>query len=282
MPTISLTLPNNGDDAVVDQYNAALQIIQSLLNGGLDDDNFADEAVILSKLSTAVQNALVPVGVISPFGGSTAPNSAWLLCYGQAVSRSTYAALFTAIGTAFGVGNGTTTFNLPDMRGRVPVGFDSIGGTAANRIQGLTTITTTNGSPTATVASASGLVVGQYITSTNVPAGTTVSSFSGTTVTMSANATATAAGTAVRFSHVANDAQVIGASGGSSSHVMLLAQAAAHAHSSNITDSTGGAGFNALVRGTSSGNQTIMDSSGGGQAHPNMQPSLIVNYIIKV
>lgn len=51
-----------------------------------------------------------------------APPAGWLACDGSAVSRSTYAALFAAIGTTFGVGNGTTTFNIPDMRGRFPIG----------------------------------------------------------------------------------------------------------------------------------------------------------------
>jgi microcystin-dependent protein len=56
-------------------------------------------------------------GVIHPYGSATAPTG-WLLCNGQAVSRTTYAALFNVIGTAFGVGNGTTTFNVPDFQGR--------------------------------------------------------------------------------------------------------------------------------------------------------------------
>jgi microcystin-dependent protein len=53
----------------------------------------------------------------------------WLLCNGQAVDRTIYANLFRAIGTAFGVGNGTTTFNVPDLRGRAPIGVGT--GTAA-------------------------------------------------------------------------------------------------------------------------------------------------------
>lgn len=52
----------------------------------------------------------------------------WLMCEGQAISRTTYAALFAAIGTAYGPGNGSTTFNVPDMRGRVPVGVDGAAG----------------------------------------------------------------------------------------------------------------------------------------------------------
>src|SRR3990167_4049843 len=63
-----------------------------------------------------------PAGVIVDYGVTSAP-SGWLLCDGSAVSRSTYADLFTAIATAYGVGDGSTTFNLPDFRGRVAVGL---------------------------------------------------------------------------------------------------------------------------------------------------------------
>jgi len=63
----------------------------------------------------------VPAGVVAAFGGTAAPTG-WLMCDGAAVSRSTYAALFTAIGTAYGAGNGSTTFNVPDMRQRFPLG----------------------------------------------------------------------------------------------------------------------------------------------------------------
>lgn len=64
-----------------------------------------------------------PTGTIMQYAGATAPGS-WLLCQGQAVSRSTYAPLFGVLGTRYGAGDGTSTFNLPDMRGRVPVGLD--------------------------------------------------------------------------------------------------------------------------------------------------------------
>ena len=65
-----------------------------------------------------------PIGSIVPFGGDSAP-SGWLLCQGQAISRTTYSDLFAVIGTTFGSGNGTTTFNIPDLRGKVPVGLNS-------------------------------------------------------------------------------------------------------------------------------------------------------------
>lgn len=61
------------------------------------------------------------VGSIIMFPGSAVP-SGYLLCDGSAVSRTTYASLFTAIGTTYGAGDGSTTFNLPNLAGRVPVG----------------------------------------------------------------------------------------------------------------------------------------------------------------
>ena len=57
-----------------------------------------------------------PIGSILPYGGTTAP-SGWFLCQGQALSRTEYADLFKAIGTNFGTGDGSTTFNIPDLRG---------------------------------------------------------------------------------------------------------------------------------------------------------------------
>lgn len=58
------------------------------------------------------------------YGASSAP-SGWLLCDGSAVSRSTYATLFAIISTTYGSGDGSTTFNLPNLKGRVPVGRDA-------------------------------------------------------------------------------------------------------------------------------------------------------------
>lgn len=79
------------------------------------------------------QNSSVPAGTVADFAGSSAPDG-WLLCYGQAVSRTTYADLYAAIGTQYGTGDGSTTFNLPDCRGRVAAGKDDMGGSAASRL----------------------------------------------------------------------------------------------------------------------------------------------------
>lgn len=78
---------------------------------------------------------LVPTGMSMPWNGAyDAVPSGYLLENGQAVSRTTYSVLFGVIGTAFGVGDGSTTFNVPDSRGRVRAGMDNPGGGAADRI----------------------------------------------------------------------------------------------------------------------------------------------------
>lgn len=69
----------------------------------------------LSRVAGGTLYSEMPVGTISPFGGSAIP-SGYLLCNGQAVSRTTYADLFAIIGTAYGSGDGSTTFNIPDLR----------------------------------------------------------------------------------------------------------------------------------------------------------------------
>lgn len=74
-------------------------------------------------------------GMVSMFALAAAP-SGWLLCNGAAVSRSVYAALFAAIGTTFGAGDGSTTFNLPELRGEFLRGLDSGRGVDVDRVLG--------------------------------------------------------------------------------------------------------------------------------------------------
>ena len=68
-------------------------------------------------------NLIMPTGAMLEYAGSAAP-AGWLLCDGTAVSRSTYATLFAVLGTAYGSGDGLTTFNLPDKRGKFGIGVD--------------------------------------------------------------------------------------------------------------------------------------------------------------
>jgi microcystin-dependent protein len=80
----------------------------------------------------------LPVGGSVDYWGGNAPNSSFAFMYGQAVSRTTYAGLFAIFGTNFGGGDGSTTFNIPDCRGRIVAGSDIMGGTAASRLTGAT------------------------------------------------------------------------------------------------------------------------------------------------
>lgn len=68
----------------------------------------------------------LPAGMIVPFAGTSTPTG-WLICDGSAVNRITYAALYAALSTTYGPGDGSATFNLPDLRGRVPAGKDNMG-----------------------------------------------------------------------------------------------------------------------------------------------------------
>jgi microcystin-dependent protein len=78
---------------------------------------------VTSPIQTQI-NTNTPVGMISIHAGADAPDG-WLLCQGQAVSRTTYSQLFGVVSTTYGSGDGSTTFNLPNLKGRVVVGIDS-------------------------------------------------------------------------------------------------------------------------------------------------------------
>lgn len=144
---------------------------------------------------------MTPAGVVTAYGGSAAPTG-WLLCDGQAVSRTTYAKLFAAISTTYGAGDGSTTFNLPNLKGRVPVGLDAA---------------------------------------------------------------------QIEFDALAE-------TGGAKTHTLTTAEMPAHTHGVPTKEGTGsnvGQGGNNAVATPST------DSAGGGSAHNNLQPYLVVNYIIK-
>lgn len=96
--------------ATIDVAAAATQIT----NADITDNR------VLSRESFAF-GGFAPTGTIVAYGGTSAP-SGWLLCDGAAVSRNTYARLFSVLGTTYGAGDGSTTFNLPDLRQRFPLG----------------------------------------------------------------------------------------------------------------------------------------------------------------
>jgi len=188
------------------------------------------------------------IGEIFAFAGDIAP-AGCLFCYGQAVSRTTYAALFSVIQTTYGGGDGSTTFNLPDLRGRVVAGKDNMGGTSANRLTNQTggvkgdTLGAAGGSETHT------LTVQQLPSHTH--------SFSGTTSSNGAHShdfTYNLLGTGSGSSFIR--AGYIGATGGNTN--ASTQQAGNHTHSFSGTT----------------------NNSGGGQPHNNVQPTIVLNYCI--
>lgn len=98
-----------GIDATPDDFHIGQLTATGLTIGGRDLSQF------------------MPVGALLSYAGAAVP-SGWLLCDGTAVSRTTYAALYAAIGTTHGTGNGSTTFNVPDLRGRVTIGVGTATG----------------------------------------------------------------------------------------------------------------------------------------------------------
>lgn len=226
-------------------------------------------------------------------------------------SAATSTATVTATVFPWGNGDGVTTFNVPDFRGYVPAGPDCLGGTCANRLQATTTITTVSGALTATVASATGIAIGSVVSSVNVPLGATVTELSGTIVTLSNNATASASGTSAQFQSFQSSGQPA-SFGGLAARVRTVPELAVHAHNAYIRDpghrhsftspsvpgsttasappTGGGTGFtdpnitgvrvNSATGGT--GTDDLTATSGGGNPALIVQPTIVINYIIKV
>lgn len=99
---------------------------------------------IENAINAQVSGDTLPVGCIVPFTSDTVPEN-WLLCDGSAISRTEYDLLFSIIGTSYGVGDGSTTFNLPNLKGRVPTGkdttdtdFDTLGKTGGEKTHTMT------------------------------------------------------------------------------------------------------------------------------------------------
>jgi microcystin-dependent protein len=107
-------------DAVASEVMANFNKLLEVLNGQIDGENLAE----------IIENALFRPGDYK-ITAHTGIDAGWLLADGSQVSRTTFAALFARIGTKHGAGNGSTTFNLPDVRGRVLMGVDGAAGRIA-------------------------------------------------------------------------------------------------------------------------------------------------------
>jgi microcystin-dependent protein len=106
----------SGETVTPARLNAAATPVVAVADGEITTAKIADGSVALGKLVAAVQQSLLPSGAVQAFAMDSAP-AGWLAADGAAVSRNTYASLFSAIGTTYGAGDGSTTFALPDLRG---------------------------------------------------------------------------------------------------------------------------------------------------------------------
>ena len=234
----------------------------------------------LQAATKSYVDQVLPPGSLMAYAASSAPTG-WLLCDGSAVSRTTYATLYAVIGTTWGTGDNSTTFNVPDLRGQFLRGFDSRS-TATS--QDTTTFTGTTANASATISSISATVTaflyaGMPISGTGIPAGATISTVSSTSITISANATASGTVTITvgrTFASAQNDFYE------NHSHTD-----SGHTHTYTAPDGVsadgGGVGFNA-VRGSNSnttgtGTANIQNSTTGNvETRPK---NYAVLYIIK-
>lgn len=106
-----------------------------VINGGVcGADPTTPLGICTKQYAESLLFVVFPTGGMLPYAGANPP-SGWLLCDGSAVSRTTYANLFSVCGVTYGAGNGTSTFNLPDKRGRGSIGSGT-GSGLTNRIRG--------------------------------------------------------------------------------------------------------------------------------------------------
>lgn len=246
----------------------------------------------ITRVGGGSASLALPSGSVMVYAGATAPDG-WLLCRGQAISRSTYPELFAVLSTTYGAGDGSTTFNLPNLLGRVPVGQNP-GGTFA-------TLAEAGGAETVTLTGAqSGMPSHGHTLSLSI------SDHPGHTHTFTSDSVSTShthsGRTFVEGAHGHSVGTVVTSassnnnfSGGGSKVGLVsvgttsisLVNQGSHDHGFN-TSSGGGSHSHS---GTSAANlaQSHAYSSSVGsaaatnasQSHTNIQPYLVMNYIIK-
>lgn len=203
--------------------------------------NSSSHARVYHYQRASVPPSTLPVGALMDYAGSTAP-AQWLLCYGQAISRTSYAALFAVIGVTYGAGDSTTTFNLPDCRGRVRAGKDNMGGTSANNLTGWP-----NGIDGDTLGAIGGSEV-HALQVAHLPAHTH---------------TGTTASNGAHTHDIARDLAATGPSGTSSLGTIFTTT-----------------GTTATTSNGAHTHTFTTDSTGGDNSHNNVQPTIIFNTII--
>lgn len=240
------------------------------------------------------------IGEVVEFAGSIPPPRC-LFCFGQAVSRATYALLFAKIGDAFGVGDGVLTFNLPDCRDRVTVGLGNMGGVSADRITvagagfNSDAIGAVGGFETHTLLTAQ-MPVHAHTNSVGNQSVDHTHAISGTTGLISANHTHSFADTSgngsVNHSHSIDTAARADGTVGTN-RVFVGAgtdttnpSGSLHTHAISGTTGTVSANHTHSFADTSAGasvshnHAVTIDNTGGGTAHNNVQPTIVMPKII--
>jgi microcystin-dependent protein len=189
---------------------------------------------------------VIPVGGLMDFTGDTPPNSCFILPAGQAISRVTYATYFnlSGVGTRYGAGDGSTTFNVPDLRGRATFALDNLNGTPANRV------TVAGGNFDGTVLGGTGGGQNQTLTQGQLPA--VAPTFTGTQQTWNSNQTTINVGSQTGV--------VQTGSGGASAFV--------NGSATNISTTITPAG--------------TIGNLGSGQSHPIMPPTMMVTKLLRI
>jgi len=205
-------------------------------------------------------SAATPAGVVQQYAGATAPTG-YLLCQGQAVSRTTYAVLFAVVTTTYGAGDGSTTFNVPNLQGKIPVGLNSADLSFDTRGE-------TGGEKTHAISTAE--MPGHTHTFTGTAHSHTVDPTSVTSSTTGAHThTVTDAYNTSEASDDANDRTV--GSDATTSTTRTTSSSGNHSHTVDIPETTS---TSTTATGTNS-------STGSGTAMSLLQPYIVLNYIIK-
>ena len=235
-------------------------------------------------------------GIIQMYGGSIAP-SGWMFCNGNTISRTTYARLFSVIGTTYGSGDGVNSFGLPDMRNRFPLGsgqstfVSTFANTAVNISTDVITVPSNNSLYTglAVVLTTSGTVPGGLVTGSTYY----VIKISTTSIKLSSSLINAVAGTAINLTSQGTGThsltttytnRVLGSVGGREEASLTINEIPAHNHTYDDTYSVqwSSEAFGTPLSSTDEINRIETSSStGGSQAHSIMNPFISINYIIK-